>query len=114
MVTRFEKQTLGVLVLLVLIVLAIWAGALLLKANKLADYSDHATIAKVIFDDLSAISSGQPYPPSLSDLRLEYGEGGDASLLNRFDYQSNGASCTVSTVLGGEKIERSFPAEHHP
>ena len=114
MVTRFEKQTLGVLVLFVLVISAIWAGGLLLKVNKLADYSAHAALTEEIFDDLSAIPSGQPYPPSLSDLRLEYPDGGDASLLNRFDYQSNGGSCTVSTVLRGEKIERSFPEEHRP
>jgi hypothetical protein len=81
-----------------------------------ADYSAHAALNKEICNYLAAVPAGQPYPESLSELPLTYPDGGDASLLERFEYRSTGTSCTLKTVLewGGtdrEVIVRSFPAD---
>ena len=113
MPTKKEKIALWAVLLLVLLVPILGAVNLWYEASAAADYSAHAALRKEIDDQLAAIPIGQPYPSSLSELRLTYPDGGDASLLNRFEYRSDGASCTVSTMLGGEKVERSFPEEPH-
>jgi hypothetical protein len=103
------KYALWLVLLLVLGFIGFAAMQTWLEALAAVDYSAHAALNKEIQDQLAAIPPGEPYPASLSDLELSYPDGGDEGLLKRFDYQSNGASCTVKTVLGGKTIERSFP-----
>jgi hypothetical protein len=114
MPTKNERIALWAVLLLVLLVPIIAAANLWYEASSAADYSAHAALRKEIEDQLAAIPIGEPYPSSLSDLRLTYPDGGDTSLLNRFEYRSDGTNCTVSTILRGEKVERSFPEEPRP
>jgi hypothetical protein len=93
-----------------------WCASMLLRANSLADYSAHMALTKEIHGLLAAVPPGQPYPESLSELKLTYPDGGDASLLERYEYRSNGTSCTLKTVLawdGDDRtvISRSYPAD---
>ena len=97
------------LVLLFLIVLGISGASVWFQAAAAADRSAHAALTHEIVDQLSAIPSGQPYPPNLSQLRLTYPDGGDTSLLNRFEYQSDGRSYKLRTVIGDKEIVRSVP-----
>jgi hypothetical protein len=83
--------------------------AALRKANEAADHSAHAAISTEICELLAAVPHGQPYPASLSELRLTFPDGGDAALMKRFTYYSTGTNCTLQTRLGGEEILRSFP-----
>jgi hypothetical protein len=97
--------------------LCIWLLATqLLSANRAADYSAHAALTKEICLLLAAVPPGQPYPESLTDTALTFPDGGDESLLDRFEYHSTGTSCTLKTVLkwdeiNAEVISRSFPAD---
>mgnify|MGYP001436990208 CR=1 FL=1 len=81
-----------------------------LDAAWAADQSAQAALDKEISDQLAAIPPGQSYPDSLSELDLTYPDGGDSSLLTRFEYLSSGQSCTVRTVLWGEEVVHTFPA----
>ena len=103
------KCALCIVLLLVLGVISYRAAQTWLSARAAADHSAHAALNMEIQDQLAAIPPGAPYPASLSDLQLSYPDGGDERLLERFEYKSNGATCTLKTVLDGETIERSFP-----
>jgi hypothetical protein len=109
MLIKGKKMAVWAIVLLLLIVPGILLARTWFQAAAAADYSAHAALTKEIVDQLAAIPSGQPYPSSLSQLRLTFPDGGDTSLLKRFEYRSDGASCTVRTVLGKEEFVRSFP-----
>lgn len=80
------------------------------EAQAAADYSDHASLTKQILYDLEHIPPGQPYPASLQ-LSPEYG---GSPLLNRFEYHSNGVSCTVRTMLHDREVFESFPKSDRP
>jgi len=106
---------------LALIILASAAGYWLYvgairPAKRAADYSAHAALAKEICVLLAVVPLGQPYPNSLTDLDLTFPDGGDHSLLERFEYHSAGTSCKLQTVLtwnedNHEVVSRSFPAD---
>jgi hypothetical protein len=86
------------------------------RASAAADYSAHAALTKEICLLLAAMPPGQPYPESLTDMALTFPDGGDDSLLQRFEYHSTGTSCTLKTVLkwdeaNSEVFTRSFPAD---
>lgn len=108
--TAFDKRL--VLAAVVFTLLSI-AGVALLNlraaAKRMADYSAHAALAVEIEHRLAAVSEGQPYPDSLSELRLTYPDGGNSSLLRRFTYQSTGSNCAVRTVLHDREIVLHFP-----
>jgi hypothetical protein len=91
-----------------------WAVAVWLSAAAAAESSAHEALAYEICDRLAAIPPGQPYPGSLAELPLSFPDGGDYSLLDRFEYRSSGTSCTLKTVIvwgddHREVIVRSFP-----
>ena len=104
-----KKSVIGIGIFSLLLIASIPAAITWREAKAAADHSAHAALTAEIFDQLSGVSNGQPYPKSLSELRLTYPDGGDASLLRRFTYRSTGTNCTVSTRLGGEETLRSFP-----
>ena len=62
-----------------------------------------------ICDQLAAVPRGEPYPALLAELRLTYPDGGDSSLLSRFEYQRTATNCTVRTVLDDKEWVGSFP-----
>jgi len=105
---RSTKSTVLIIGILLLLGLGVAAGILLHEAHAAADYSAHAALTKEICDQLAAVP-GNPYPESLSQLRLTFPDGGDASLLKRFSYHCGRTNCTLQTRLGGEEIVRSFP-----
>jgi hypothetical protein len=104
-----QKSLIAMLALLVLISLGVLGVITLRESNAAADHSAHAALTAEVCDQLSAIPRGQLYPASLSQLRLKFPDGGDASLLKRFTYHSTGTNCTVGTRLSGVEIFRSFP-----
>jgi hypothetical protein len=106
---RSTRSTLLVIGILLLLGLGVAAGILLHQARTAADYSAHAALTKEICDQLAAVPPGSSYPESLSQLRLTFPDGGDATLLKRFSYHCNRTNCTLQTRLGGEEIVRSFP-----
>ena len=109
MSARSKNSTGWGIMLLLLLVLGVAAGVLLRDVHAARDYSAHAALTKEICDQLAAIPPGRPYPRSLSQLRLTFPDGGDASLLKRFTYEGGGTNCTLRTRLRGEEILRSFP-----
>ena len=109
MTAQSRKSVVWVVALLLLLSLGVAATMQLREANAAADHSAHAALTKEISDQLASVPSGQRYPESLSQLRLTFPDGGDASLLKRFTYHSSGTNCTLRTRLGGEEILRSFP-----
>jgi len=74
-----------------------------------ADHSAHAAITAEICDQLGKRASTGSFPRSLSELPLVFPDGGDASLLTRFTYESTGTNCTLRTHLGTHELVRSFP-----
>ena len=94
---------------LLLVILGSWAASTWFSAAAAADHSAHAALMHEILEQLSAVPSGQPYPTSLSQLSLTYPDGGDSSLLTRFEYQSDGKSYMLRTVLGDEIVTKSAP-----
>jgi hypothetical protein len=109
MVKKGKQLACWALVLLPLIVLSISAARVWFEAAELADHSAHEALTHEILDQLSAIPNGQPYPTNLSQLPLRYPDGGDASLLDRFEYQSDGRSYKLRTILGDTEIVKSAP-----
>ncbi len=94
----------------VVIIPLLWAVNTWRDAAWTADQSAQAALDKEISDQLAAIPPAQSYPDSLSELDLTYPDGGDSSLLSRFEYYSNGQSCSVRTELWGKEVVRIFPA----
>jgi hypothetical protein len=107
--TKSERIGLWLLVFFCLAVPTFLAVQTILSANRAADQSAHEALAYEIMLSLAAVPPGQSYPDSLSELPLTYPDGGDQSLLARFKYESDGASCTVRTTVRDETIERRFP-----
>jgi len=112
-----ERNLLRATVLALSLAIGYWlyAGAIR-PAIRAADYSAHAALTKEICLLLAAVPPGQAYPESLTDLHLTFPDGGDHSLLERFEYNSKGTSCTLKTVLtwdgrDAEVISRSFPVD---
>ena len=91
------------------IYLAVMIASTVNEARAAADRSAHAALAAEIFKQLAAIPSPQGYPDTLSDLPVTYPDGGDMSLLQRFDYHRTPTSCTVSTIIGGTETVKTFP-----
>jgi len=110
MTKRRERHLLLAIAMIPLLILGGLAVNTLLDVTWLADQSAQAALDKEISDQLAAVPPGQSYPDSLSELALTYPDGGDRSLLTRFEYHSTGQSCTVQTVLWGQDIVRTFPA----
>ena len=79
------------------------------KADSAAEDSAQAALTSEICEQLAAVPSDGRYPESLSQLRLTYPDGGDASLLRRFTYESTGTNCTLRIRLGDKEVLRSFP-----
>jgi hypothetical protein len=104
-----KKFIVLMLALLVIVAVGIPAITGLRRADEASDYSAHAALTAEICDRLATVPLGNPYPASLSELRLTFPDGGDSSLLKRFTYQSAGTNCTLRTRLGREEILRSFP-----
>jgi hypothetical protein len=104
-----DRHSHWVILLLLALGLGIWMCANTLRqADEAADSSAHAAFTQEICDQLAAIPMGTPYPAKLTDLSLTFPDGGDSSLLNRFEYSSNGASCTLKTVLVGGSMRREI------
>ena len=110
MTKRRERYLLLAIAMIPLLILGRLAVNTWLDAAWLADKSAQAALDKEISDQLAAVPPGQSYPDSLSELDLTYPDGGDSSLLARFEYHSSGQSCTVRTVLWGKEVVRTFPA----
>jgi len=94
------------------VMLLLLAGVVTLgwrESRTAARYSAQAALTSEILDSLSKVPPGARYPDSLSQLLLKFPDGGDASILRLFVYQSSGTSCTVRTRLGTTEIARSFP-----
>jgi hypothetical protein len=83
-------------------------------ANRAADYSAHAALTDEIHDQLSAVPRGQPYPNSLAEMMLTFPDGGDASLLKRYEYTSDGITCTLKTVLSWDDDHRKVIIRSYP
>ena len=80
------------------VVMAAWIG--LRQMRQASDYSAHAALSAEILSNLVFIGySDQPFPRALSDLPLRFPDGGNASLLRRFEYSVSGTNCTVRTRL---------------
>jgi len=109
MTARAQKFMAWISAFLLLLCVGIPAAITWRKAEAAADHSAHAALTSEIHQKLAAIPSGGPYPKSLSELRLTYPDGGNASLLSRFTYSFTATNCTLSTRLGGEEVLRSFP-----
>jgi hypothetical protein len=84
------------------------------EADATAQYSAQAALLVEIEGLLEDIHEGQAYPASLEELLLTYPDGGDASVLNLFGYETNGKSCTLRTKLRGEWITASYPQGDGP
>jgi hypothetical protein len=84
------------------------------SAARAADYSAHAALTKEICDQLAAVPPGQPYPASLHELSLTFPDGGDVSLLDRFEYRCDGTSCTLKTELVWEETKRRLIVRTFP
>jgi hypothetical protein len=94
---------------LVVIYVGVQVANTIQSAAAAADHSAHAALTEEIFALLAAISNGQPYPESLSELPLTFPDGGGRSLLSRFDYRRTATGCTARTTLRGEEFVRTFP-----
>jgi hypothetical protein len=98
--TRYAPWLLaGVIVLGI----SVWVIGQFRTAARVADFSAHAALTKEISDQLAAIPPGGQYPSSLKELPLTYPDGGDTTLLERFEYYSTGSQFTLKTVLGWSK-----------
>jgi hypothetical protein len=76
-----------------------WLIPVFREASRAADYSAHAALTEEICERLAAIPPGQQFPASLQELHLTFPDGGDAKLLEQFEYHSSGSQCTLRTVL---------------
>jgi hypothetical protein len=75
-----------------------WIGFQQMRESR--DYSAHAALSAEILSNLTVIAyDKRRFPDTLSDLPLRFPDGGDASLLRRFEYSSSGTSCTLRTRL---------------
>jgi hypothetical protein len=110
MTNRRERYLWLAIAIIPLFILGRLAVNTWLEADWTADQSAQAALNKEICDQLAAIQPGHPYPDSLSELDLTYTDGGDISLLSRFDYHSTGKSCTLRTVVWKKEDVRTFPA----
>jgi hypothetical protein len=98
--------------LLALIGLPAIAGVVVLGIHHETDAArnisaQNAALNQIVYQ-LTDWPSGKPYPDSLSKLSLTYPDGGDASILEKFEYRSSGTNCTLRTRLGGKETVWSF------
>jgi hypothetical protein len=95
--TASLRKAIGIIVLLGIGILA-WVGFRQMREAK--EYSAQAALASEIQSNLVFLHyNGTAFPHSLSELPLRYPDGGNASLLNRFQYTSFGTACTVRTRM---------------
>ena len=106
---RFQKFVIGTALVTFLALVCAMGLFAMREAERAARDSAHAALTDEICHQLAAVPQGQRYPDSLSELRLTYPDGGDASLLSLFEYRSTGTNCTLRTRLAGREILRSFP-----
>ena len=109
MTTRSSKRATQ----LTLIAVAIVAGFVLWRiysemalARQMS--AENAALNQVI-EQLTNWPTGKPYPDTLSQLGLTYPDGGDATILARFEYRSLGTNCTLRTRFGEKETVWSFP-----
>lgn len=90
-----------------------FAGFAVWKTKHESDLASQLSAQNALLSEISqqlaGWPTGKPYPDSLSQLHLTYPDGGDASILKMFEYQSSGMKCTLRTRLGTQEFVRSFP-----
>jgi hypothetical protein len=111
---NYKSLTPWICVGLLFLGICAWGVSVYRGAARAADYSAHAALTKEICEQLAAIPAGEQFPTSLKDLHLSYPDGGDAKLLERFQYRSSGAQCRLRTVLEWsderrEEVVRTYP-----
>ncbi len=119
---REKRRTRGIVVKLLLVaVLTVvafqvgrWVQTELQEADALAQHSAQAALLGEIESLLRAVPEGGEYPRSLDELPLTYPDGGDASLLELFYYESDGTHCRFVTRLRDGWITESFSRKHAP
>ncbi len=84
------------------------------EAEAWAQYSAQAALLVEIERYLEAVPAGGEYPRSLDELPLTYPDGGDPSLLELFEYESDGTRCTLRTRLNDRRIVESYPRREAP
>ncbi|HVJ69796.1 MAG TPA: hypothetical protein VM510_17595 [Caulifigura sp.] len=89
-------------------VLVILAGMNVVKLNQIARDSAQSALWREITTQLKSRESRGSFPESLEALPLTDPDGGSAELLKLFEYQSDGASCTLTTVLRGKTKSAAF------
>jgi hypothetical protein len=94
----------------VLFVLCIVFVRVVADANRAAKHSAIGSLEQEINDQLAAIPTGGSYPASLAELKLTYPDGGDATLLDHFEYTSTGDRCGYRVTVFDREVRRSFPA----
>lgn len=109
MSTSLFKRIARALVFTLLLVCSAIAIDLWRQVRSAADLSAHSALTAEICNQLASVTRGQRYPDTLSQLALTYPDGGNASLLRRFDYHSTDTHCTLRTVLHGRDLVYSFP-----
>ncbi len=112
-------KTLGlVLLVFVLMFAAFQAGRFVQDMIHAAKTSrrntEQAVVLVEILQHLGSVPTGSEYPRSLEELPLTYPDGGNASLLPLFLYESGGAHCTLRTYLHDEWRIESFPRKESP
>ena len=109
MIARLLKRPTG----WIFIAVIVFAGFAVWKTKHESDLASQLSAQNAlcveITQQLAAWPTGKPYPDSLSQLHLTYRDGGDASILELFEYHSNGTNCTLRTRLGTPEFVRSFP-----
>ena len=104
---KVKPSTVIFLLVAAVLTIAIWKTKH--EADLAAEMSAQHALFKEISDQLEVWPAGQAYPTSLSQLRLTFPDGGDASLLKKFDYNSTGTSCSLRTSFESRELVRSFP-----
>lgn len=101
-----------------LIALSLYAGHRTINAFREADaaaqYSAQAALLLGIEQYLTTVPPGGTYPKTLDEIALTYPDGGDASLLSLFTYQSDGSRCTLQTHLRDRIISEEYPRGSSP
>ncbi len=110
---RIARTLARVLIVFALMFAAFQAGRFVQNVSQVAETSARnsaqAALMLEIVQLLGSIPTGSEYPGSLEELPLTYADGGDASLLRLFQYESDGAHCTLRTYLHDEWRIESFP-----
>jgi hypothetical protein len=110
MANRGERFLWSAVILVPVLVFGGLIASQFYQAHWLADQSAQAALDQEISDRLAEIPPGQPFPDSLTELKLSYEDGSDSSYLSRFEYHSTGDSCTVRSLLWDKEVMHTFPA----